>query len=380
LKKDIKKKTSRELELLSESKKKFDENATPDDCINDLRAVQKKEPNRYITRQFYRIHGKYSDSTWSQHFGTFKEYRRQSELELTRQQHQLEQQIAKHAAHDHYREYYTTELLPYHDKFKKISDAIIKSMLIVSDIHDIECDRFALHVFIEECRRQQPDHIIFNGDIFDLYEFSMYTKDPRQYRIKERFDFVKNHIFKPIREACPRTQIDFVMGNHEYRLIRLLADKTPNVRILLSDVLGLSLSQIFGLDEFQINFVSKVDLAAYTKGNITSELRQNYKIYYDCFAVTHIQDFGFGMSGTNGHHHKLQISSDRNILRGPITWVQTPGLHALDAEYYDGLNKWNLGFNQVWINTVLKEVIQQPVLIHPSWAIVNGVIYKRNVD
>jgi len=174
--------------LLSEQSKKFDPTASKEECIDDIRKIASEITLGSITRNYYREHGLYSDSTWNAFFGTFQEFRRQAGLELTRHQHGLERKIAKHASHDHYQDYYDAEYAPYFKKYEKphvLSG--IKRIMIISDLHDKECDEFTLSVFIAECKRKQPDIIVLNGDIFDFYEFSRYTQDPREYDIQGRF-------------------------------------------------------------------------------------------------------------------------------------------------------------------------------------------------
>lgn len=365
--------------LLSERSEKKSNDATAEDCIMDIRNLQEEEPDKDISRNYYRIHGSYSDSTWSKHFGTFKEFRRQANISLSRHQHKLEVDIAKHASYDHYLSFFQNEVMPYHNKYeKKHKPGHIKTLMICSDLHDLEIDEFCWSVFVDQCRRVQPDIIIFNGDIFDLYEFSKYGQDPREIKIKERFDFVRNKLFRVIREVCPNAQIDFIMGNHEFRLLRHIADRSPNLMVLLSDVMDISFSEIFGLDEFQINWISKLDFKAYSKTDINKELKQNYKIYFDCFVVSHEPDSGLkGMDGTNGHHHQVTMQSNFDVNRGPVVWVQTPGMHQRHAVYIGGACRWNLGFSFAFINTELKQVIQQPVSVKDQWAFVNGVFYKR---
>lgn len=366
--------------LLSERSKKFCINATKDECIDDLRAVQLRDPLRCITRNIYRTEGKYSDSTWNQFFGTFQEFRRQADIELSRTQHALERGIAKQASVDHYRNFYKAQILPWYKKYQKDHlPSTIKTMKVVSDIHDLECDEFGLAVFIAECERTQPDVIVFNGDIFDLIEFGKYSIDLRSIKIKERFDFVKYRIFKPIREKCPNAQIDMIMGNHEFRIIRLLADATPNLRVLLSDVMGLGFADVFGLEEFQINWVSKIDLGVYSKKDLNNEMKQNYQVYFGCYVVCHEPDAKLmhSMSGTNGHHHKARQESDANLTFGAITWIQTPGLHIPDAEYLKNLSGWNMGFLNVTINLETQQVSQHVVQTHSDWCEVNGILYER---
>lgn len=375
-----KKDKSQKYAVLSEKSWKYSKTATPEDLINDLRNLQKSNPESYISRNFYRENGRFSDATWSKHFGTFLEFRRQAGLEVSRQQHQLERQVAKQASVDHYREFYHTEVLPYHLKYEKDHKNDIVTMMVCSDLHDLEVDQFALSVFLDQAKLIQPDIIIFNGDIYDLYEFSKFEKDPRLCKPVERMKFVRDRIWKAIREVCPNTQIDFIIGNHEYRLLRLFADSNPYLKVVLSDFVGLKMSDIFGLDEFQINLQSKLDLACYNQKDITKQLDQNFKVYFDCFVANHKTSDRFAISGTNGHHHRGEVRSFTNLMNGVqnrCTWVQTPALHKIDAVYIDGLSQANMGFSVVHLSKGSKEVIQQLHFINQTWAHINGKIYRR---
>lgn len=371
--------------LLSERTKKFDGKASQEDLILDLRRVQEEHFGKTITRNFYREHGKYSDCTWNGVFGTFQEFKRQAGLELTRHQQRVEVAIARQSSVDHYREYFNVEVLPYYDKYKKDSGnpSHIKTILAMSDLHDKECCEFSLSVFIDTCRRKQPDVIVLNGDIYDLLEFGRYSVDPRHYDIKGRFDFVRERVFAPLRKVCPNAQIDLIAGNHEMRLLKLLADATPNVRILLSDVLGIGFAEIFGLDEFQINWASKFDLGAYTKSDMKSEEKKNFRVYYDLFVFAHHPDKRLlTLSGSNGHHHQGKIIPhcfvDPNTsMTKKLTWSQTPGMHEADAEYLNGVPGWNKGFLEVTINLKAQETVQKIHYTHDEWAEVNGVIYEK---
>jgi hypothetical protein len=370
-----------EMALLSEKEKKFDDSATQDDCISDIRKIQEKFPLKHITRNFYRINGKYSDSTWSRFFGTFHEFRRQAGLELTRNQHLLEKHVAKHASSDHYKEFFKKEVLPYHQKYnRKATDKTgrFKTILVGSDFHDVDCDSFALSVFLDAAKRVQPDVIVLNGDVFDLYQFSSFAIDPRKADLKKSFDYVKKNIFSELRRLCPNSQIDFIIANHEYRLLKVMADKTPHMKVLLSDVMGLSVADVFGVKDYGINIIAKVDLSAFTNSEIMSEVRQNFEVYYDCFVAHHYKDLDFGLSGTNGHTHRPEQVIFRNYPMGIMTWTNTGCMSRTDAEYITGMPKWQQSFLLATVDRSTKKVIHNHVLIHEEFAIFEGVIYKRN--
>jgi len=376
--------SSKQRALLSEHSKTFDPNATKDKCIEDLRLVQKENWGTHITRNFYRTNGKYSDSTWNRHFGTFQEFRRQAGLELNRHQAAVERSIAKSASIDHYKEFFKTNVLPYYNKYEMPDRPYhIKKIMVASDLHDKEVCEFTLSIFIEQCNIKQPDVIILNGDVFDLIEFGKYNVDLRHIDIKGRFDFVKERVFAPLRAVCPTAQIDLIAGNHEMRLLKLLADATPNVRVLLSDVLGIGFAEIFGLEEFKINWASKFDLGAYSKSDMKNEIKKNYRIYYNSFVASHIPDKRLeSISGTNGHHHTGQLCSYAYVdplthLSKRLTWSQTPGMHVPDAEYLGNLPAWNTGFLEVTINATTCEAIQKIHYTHDSWTEIDGHLYEN---
>lgn len=371
-----------ELALLSEKDKKFNASATEEDCIRDLRKVQTENPLRFIARNFYRVNGKYSDATWNQYFGTFHEFRRKAKLELSRDQHDLERKIAKHASLDVYRNFYEDEVLPYHQKFR-LTDADrgrFRTIISGSDFHDIECDRFVLGVFIDTCVRLQPNVIVLNGDLFDNPEFSRFDQDPRNFKVKERFKFVHDHIFAPLRAKCPKSQIDLVIGNHEYRILKLMANKTPAIKVFLSDVMGLTLSQCFGLDEYEINLVAKLDLAAFNGFDVKEELKQNFQVYYDCYAATHIKDMSMGLSGTSGHTHRPHLETFSNVPLGKCSWVNTGSIAKTNAEYIESLDHAQNSFVVATVDVVSKSVSQNHIIIPRDHVVVEGKLYQRPSD
>ena len=105
--------TQNQRAMLSERGKKYDPDATKEDCINDLRGVQKANPDNFISRNFYRVTGRYSEKTWNRYFGTMEEFRSEAGLQLSRSQRHLEKHIAKHASLDEARKFYREEIEPW---------------------------------------------------------------------------------------------------------------------------------------------------------------------------------------------------------------------------------------------------------------------------
>jgi hypothetical protein len=344
-------------------------------CIEELRRFALLNADRAISRDFFRREGRLAESVWSQHFGTFNEFARQAQLKLSRQQHQHERNIAKHVSTDHYRKV-ADERRSWGERYVRDAGGRFKTILVCSDLHDKEIDLFYLRVLIDTAKRVQPDVIVLNGDIFDLPEFGKYGVDPREWDVTGRIRFTHEKILGPLRRACPGAQIDFIEGNHEARLLRQLADATPALRSVLSDLHGMTVSKLLGLDQFQINYVAKADLAAFTKRDFERELANNYKVYYDtvlCHHFPHARNMG--LPGVNGHHHRHQVWSHFSPIYGAYEWHQLGSGHKRSASYCEG-ERWHNGFVLVNVDTATRATNFDYVAV-TDFAVAGGQWYYR---
>ena len=368
-----------EVALLSEKAKKYDPLATEAEVVADIRRVQEDYPTKHITRNFYRIYGKYSDGTWNKYFGTWLEARRQAGLELNRFQHGVERDVAKHAHLDLYRQFQKDEIDPWVGNYTLPPEngERFKKILICSDLHDKQLDPFCWSVFLDTAARVQPDVIVLAGDVYDEAEFSRFDQDPRQYSIKEASDFVKEKIFKPLREVCPTTQIDFIIGNHDLRILKYLANKCANMRVLLSDVMDLTLEDLLGLKEFNIKLVSRFDLSAFTPAEKRSEIKTNYKIYYNSLVVDHHGLQTFSLSVCYGHTHRTKMDSSANLIVGPIHAVNMGCMAKIDFEYQERMNKSHQSFCLWHIDTKTKQCQPEHFIFTDEMICVAGKFYTR---
>jgi len=366
--------------LLSERSKKYNSDATKTDVIKDLRRVQVENPDKFISRNFYRVHGEFSEKTWGRYFGTFNEARSQAKLQLSRSQTHLEKHIAKHASLDESRTFYRLEVEPWVGKYEKKFPVRngMKKILIASDFHDIDVDLFCLKVFIDTAKVEQPDIIVLNGDIFDMYEFSHFDKDPRKINLKARMEFVRDHIFAALRAACPYAQIDLIIGNHEHRLLKHMASKTENMAALM-ELMNLTLAQLLGLDAFQINLVSKGNTTAFQSKEIKEEMAKNFKLYFDCFVCNHTGYEGFGVTTVSGHTHRPELTSEVH-LKGPINKLTTGCMCKLDADYTSTKTNWQQSFALVYIDTIHERVQVDHLMFTDIFINVNGRFYYRDME
>lgn len=330
---------------------------TEDDVVALLRGMAENDPDRVISRNYFRTHGRIKESTWNQFFGTFEEFKRQAGIKLSRQQHKLEREIAKHASVDHYRAL-EKERVVWGNKYEKPSHGRFKTILVGSDFHDVDCDPFALRVFLDVARRSKSiiDLVCLAGDLFDLPEFGRWAQDPRDWDVAGRIRFVHNSILAPLRKILGyKVQIDLIEGNHEARILRHLADATPAMKGLLADLHGFDIPKLLGLTEYEVNYIGKGSLVAWSQADMNKELEHNYKVYYGSVLAHHFPNLGRrkGLPGFSGHHHKLKVWPLENPLHGPGLWYQLGAMHVRSASYADG-QPWTNGFALVHVDTLTK--------------------------
>lgn len=326
---------------MSENQKKI-RSATPDECIRELRELAEAYPERVITRNFFRNESHLAESAWTCHFGTFSEFKRQAGITPSRHQHRMELNIAKHAAMDSYR-VMTLEKQNWGDAYLKPSGKRFQSVLVGSDVHDVECCPFWRHLFIDTARRLQPDKIVLNGDIFDLPEFGKYTVDPREWDVVGRIKWV-HQFLEDLREACPDAEIIFIEGNHEYRLLRHLSEASPAMKAVLSDLHGWTVPALLGLTQYEVNYIAPADLATLTQRDMEAELRRNWALLYDHLVAHHFPEgFKYGLPGWNAHHHSHHVKRGFNPRQGSYEWHQLGAGHKREASYTNG-EKWSNGF------------------------------------
>lgn len=355
------------------------------DCIDLLRGMAAHNPRQVITRNHFRNFSGINESTWSQYFGTFHEFKRQAKIVLTRQQHWLERNIAIHVSHDHYRAV-DNERQNYGGKYIRPSKRKYQTFVVGTDFHDFNCDPFCYRVFIDTIRRSQPEKVLLLGDVWDSPEFGKHPHDPRDWDVIGRMKWMHN-LLKDIREACESTEIDFFEGNHEYRLIRHMCDATPALKVVLSELHGMSLSKLLGLDEYQVRYIAKGTLGAWTKRDIDTEVNRNYETYFgNSFIAGHYPALkNKAIWGVCGHHHSHEVWTGENPHLGPWEFHQLGAMCVRDASYADG-KRWSNGFCLVHFDlgysddTMTGPGVQ--IEYHPvkDFVWVAGDLYKRQTD
>ena len=291
-------------------------------------------------------------------------------------------------------EYVRAEVLPWAGAFERQRAGDFR-MVIGSDFHGLEVDGFAMATFLDVIKRVKPEVIVLNGDVVDFGAVSSWPKNPNSRRLldlEKELTFTKRQILEPVRAAAPDAQIDLVVGNHEFSLIRYLADPAP----ALASLKCLSIGSLLGLKESRINLVMNDALLAPDESSQRRQVRQSWKVYGGCFVVTHGSKAGkfpadkelarFGMSGCSGHVHRPQYHSTPTLQNPYADWFCTgmmatneiPDGEGHGANFKSGPSSWTVGFAVVSIYQAEGVAIPQQVIFKNGVAEFAGITYRRD--
>lgn len=201
---------------------------------------------------------------------------------------------------------------------------------VASDFHVPFQDKEAVSSFINYCAEIQPTAIVINGDLVDMYMLSRFAKGEGRNPMSEIEE--ARDILCQIREACPSSNIFYIIGNHEQRLEKTILSKAPELASLIEDVFS-----IFKLDNLEIqgcgtltlndNFVFKHGTLLGNKSGL-SAIKEMENAY---------------LSGATGHC----FSEDVEILVANKGWIKV-----LDVQQSDKVATYNKQTGQFEWNRV----------------------------
>ena len=222
-----------------------------------------------------------------------------------------------------------------------------------------------------EAKIQKFDEINICGDFCDFFWFSLHPKMPEMMSIK---DTLKDEIscarkmLAELRELFPSATINFIEGNHEYRMLRYIINKCPELFDMFS------VPELLNLQSLGIRFFP------FGRNQLFSCCGTNYYLRHQPYnggkhcAATSIANkhisIGFG------HTHRIQSYVTTDALGNEIEahsmgWLGDP--EAAIFAYMDH-DTWAQGF-QIFHAFSQEDWHVENVRIKNGTAIYNGVKY-----
>jgi len=190
-------------------------------------------------------------------------------------------------------------------------------------------DRRVLDVALQIAAEEQPDYILFTGDMLDLAELS--TKYPRPIELLDTTDpsFAEARWWlASFRRTCPQSRIICLEGNHDDRVLRAVRAAVPALATLQApgdDKPALDFSRLLGCDDLDIEWVGPYgesfwlwDAVEFTHGD-TVRSGSGGTVAAESKGLTHSKVFG--------HVHRVEVA--HRTLWGPKgphqVFAATPG-------------------------------------------------------
>lgn len=126
--------------------------------------------------------------------------------------------------------------------------------IILNDLHFPWACEPAITLALQVAKVLQPDRVIINGDLVDMWEISSFVKNP-QWRDKAQLanEIIQGRAFlTKLRAMFPKAEIRYVLGNHEYRWMKFLATHAAE----LAKLRGLTLEEQLDCDKLDIKVVN----------------------------------------------------------------------------------------------------------------------------
>lgn len=256
-----------------------------------------------------------------------------------------------------------------------------KNILAFCDMHDLRCDPFYYRMAIQAVKNGNPHIVVLNGDIIDLPEFSKYNTKLSEFRVRDRIKWLHTFL-EDIRNAAPDCDIVYVEGNHEYRLIHHILERTPALEELI-DLCDFNIRKLLGLDKYRVRYYSRADIGTFTDADIRNELKKNHFIAWDNVVFYHYPEgrTRFGMPGVSGHHHKFQVWPMHNYTYGAFNWIQSGAGSLRHADFSDNTFCWQNGFVDIVLDTQNKRnLIMNYIDCTGEFCYMDGEYYARTEE
>ena len=135
----------------------------------------------------------------------------------------------------------------------------------------------AMNIFIEVCRREQPDSIIILGDYLDLASQGKYVQEAGFARTTQ-MAIDEGHVFLALlRAACPDAEIILVEGNHDKRMQTFIEQNALAAFGLRQANMPeswpvMSLPNLLRLDELRVTYMDAYPAAAHWDNDRTRNI------------------------------------------------------------------------------------------------------------
>jgi len=228
-------------------------------------------------------------------------------------------------------------------------------IVIGSDAHIPYHDQDAVEMFIEHAHDIKAKTIILLGDWLDFYMLSRFLKDPRKRQPVDELATLRA-ILTAMRKANPKARIIYKYGNHDERWDMYLMQNAPAIFAIpethLYYQLGLAKLKIEVVQNKRVIRAGHLNLIHGHEylGGITQPVNPARGLYLRA-----------KKSAIEGHFHQSSDHTETSINGDVVTCWSIGCLCGLHPQYMP-LNKWNLGFADVFDDGGMFRVVNHKII------------------
>ncbi len=110
-------------------------------------------------------------------------------------------------------------------------------ILVVGDLHLPFQNKAAVRKVLQAIKREKPSHVVQIGDLYDFYNFSRFSKKNLLTSRKELKAARKAAVdfWQQVGRFAPRAKRYQILGNHDVRATKRVADKVPELVEFVED-------------------------------------------------------------------------------------------------------------------------------------------------
>ena len=242
----------------------------------------------------------------------------------------------------------------------------MKTIAVVGDQHKPFDDKRTLDIIDEFLQELQPDYLIYNGDLCDFYQVSVFAKDPARLGYLQRDINKVKLTFAKHEVILPNTVKIMTGGTHEFRFEKFLWSKASE----LSSLHCLSIQELYHLKEYNIQYIP------FEKGLLINGvfliLHGNVVSIHSAYSAKRLYEKHGGCGITN-HTHRGGSFYKRDRF-GTWGWWENFCTCSLNPDWIQNPN-WQQGFSLVHFTDHKRFWVEQIPIIDHSF-LYGGRVYK----
>lgn len=246
-----------------------------------------------------------------------------------------------------------------------------EKLVITSDWHLPYGDEKAIALFKEFIKEEKPDRLIIAGDFIDFAEISDFRKAPIEGDILQKNIDLAVKELTELRKLMGRKQIDYIEGNHTWRLKKYLINHAPE----LSGLKNLKIENLLQLDKLKVKFYPVKKEANRFQDNFL-KIENLYIGHFDkankgsgMTARRLLLDKG--VSVLQSHCHRFGMITQRQMNNNLLVGAEVGCLCSLNPSYLSNPD-WCQGFVVLFYNKIKHKLYIYPIMIDNNYSLFWG--------